>query len=114
MPPRPARIAGLIPAFAPLFVHRSWRRARPSLIGAILTPGRRTVTSVLRILGRAQGRRFVNVHRIFSHSAWCWIVRQPPHRRTLFIAKVDLDPDRSVLWPRSRPLCAVAGDRAAR
>jgi hypothetical protein len=29
--------------FAPLFVHGSWRYAQLLLIGAILTPGRRTV-----------------------------------------------------------------------
>ena len=66
MPDLAARFAGLILAFAPLFVYRSWRPAQPLLIGAILTPGRRTVTSVLRILGHAQERRFVNVHRIFT------------------------------------------------
>jgi DDE superfamily endonuclease len=70
MPDLPARFAGLILAFAPLFVHRSWRHAQLLLIGAILTPGRRTVASVLRILGRAQDRRFVNVHRILNRAAW--------------------------------------------
>ncbi len=56
MPPLPARFAGIIPAFAPLFVHRLWRPAQILLIGAILTPGRRTVTSVMRIMaGRTSG-----------------------------------------------------------
>ena len=71
MLPLPARFAGLILAFAPLFVHRSWRHASVLLIGAILTPGRRTVASVLRIMGRAHERRFVNVHRILNRAAWC-------------------------------------------
>ena len=71
MPELPARFAELILAFAPLFVHRSWRHAQVLLIGAILTPGRRTVASVLRILGRAQDRRFVNVHRILNRAVWC-------------------------------------------
>jgi hypothetical protein len=70
MPDLPARFAGLILAFAPLFVHRSWRHAQLLLIGAILTPGRRTVASALRIMGRAQDRRFVNVHRILNRAAW--------------------------------------------
>lgn len=65
------RFAGIILAFAPLFAHRSWRHAQLLLIGAILTPGRRTAASVLRIMGRAQERRFVNVHRILSRAAWC-------------------------------------------
>ena len=67
----PTRFAGIILAFAPLFVHRSWRHAQLLLIGAILTPGRRTVASVLRIIGRAQERRFVNAHRILNRAAWC-------------------------------------------
>ena len=70
MPDLPTRFAGLILAFAPLFVHRSWRHAQLLLIGAILTPGRRTVASALRIMGRAQDRRFVNVHRILNRAAW--------------------------------------------
>jgi hypothetical protein len=70
MPDLPARFAGLILAFAPLFVHRSWRHAQLLLIGAILTPGRRTVASALRIMGCAQDRRFVNVHRILNRAAW--------------------------------------------
>ena len=71
MPELPARFAGVILAFAPLFVHRSWRHAQVLLIGALLAPGRRTVTSVLQITGRSRERRFVNYHRVLSRAAWC-------------------------------------------
>ena len=71
LPPLPTRFAGIILAFAPLFVHRSWRHASVLLLGAILTPGRRTVASVLRIMGLAHERRFVNAHRILNRAAWC-------------------------------------------
>src|SRR3954452_10020371 len=70
MPHRPARFAGVILAFAPLFVHRSRRHARPLLIGAILAPGRRTVASLLRITGRSRERLFVNYHRVLSRAVW--------------------------------------------
>ena len=70
MLPLPTHFAVIILAFAPLFVHRSWRHAQLLLIGVILTPGRRTVASVLRIMGRAHDRRFVNVHRILNRAAW--------------------------------------------
>ena len=70
MPHLPARFAGIILSFAPLFVHRSWRHAQELLIGAILCPGRRTVASVLRITGRARDRHFVNTHRVLSRAAW--------------------------------------------
>ena len=71
MPELPARLMGVIGAFAPLFVHRSWRHAQVLLIGALLAPGRRTVASVLRITGRSRERRFVNYHRVLSRAAWC-------------------------------------------
>ena len=71
MPPLPARFAGVILAFAPLFVHRSWQHAQVLLIGAILAPGRRTVTSLLRITGHSRERHFVNYHRVLSRAAWC-------------------------------------------
>ena len=71
MPHLPARFAAVILAFAPLFVHRTWRHARVLLIGAILAPGRRTVASVLRITGRSRERRFVNYHRVLNRAAWC-------------------------------------------
>lgn len=40
------------------------------LIGAILAPGKRTVTSVLRILGLSQERNFPKYHRVLSLSKW--------------------------------------------
>jgi hypothetical protein len=69
MPGLPARFAGLIPAFAPLFVHRSWCHARILLLCAIQAPGRRTGASLLRIMGRAHERRFVNFHRVLNRAA---------------------------------------------
>src|SRR5215213_5858728 len=70
MPRLPARFAAVIRCFAPLFCERSWRHAEVLLIGAILVPGRRTVTSILRISGLSRERRFVNYHRILNRAAW--------------------------------------------
>src|SRR3954447_6404481 len=66
----PPRFATIILCFAPLFFQGSWRHAEMLLIGAILTPGRRTVTSILRITGLGQERRFVNFHRVLNRAAW--------------------------------------------
>jgi hypothetical protein len=66
----PARFAAVILCFAPLFRERSWRHAEVLLMGAILAPGQRTVTSLLRIAGLAQERRFANYHRILNRAAW--------------------------------------------
>jgi len=40
------------------------------LTGAILAPGKRTVTSLLRIMGLAHERRFVNYHRVLNRAEW--------------------------------------------
>jgi len=40
------------------------------LIGAILVPGQRTVTNILRISGLCWERRFVNYHRVLNRTAW--------------------------------------------
>src|ERR671912_2370607 len=67
----PPRFAAVILTFAPVFLQRrTWRHAEVLLIGAILAPGRRTVTSLLRITGLARARRFVNYHRVLNRAAW--------------------------------------------
>ena len=70
MPCLPSRFAAVILAFAPLFFQRSWRHAEVLLTGAILAPGKRTVTSLLRIMGLAHERRFVNYHRVLNRAGW--------------------------------------------
>src|SRR6188472_1745821 len=67
----PACFASLILTFAPVFVQqRTWRRAELLLIGAILAPGKRTVTSLLRIAGLGRERRFTSYHRVLNRAAW--------------------------------------------
>src|SRR6476469_7031759 len=67
----PACFASLILTFAPVFVQqRTWRRAELLLIGAILAPGKRTVTSLLRITGLGRERRFTNYHRVLNRAVW--------------------------------------------
>src|SRR5690242_18219212 len=65
----PPRFAAVIVAFAPVFVQRrTWRHAEKLLVGAILAPGRRTVTSLLRIVGLGRERCFVNYHRVLNRA----------------------------------------------
>ena len=71
MPGLPSRFAAVILTFAPLFLQRSWRHAEVPLMGTILAPGQRTVTSILHVSGLALERRFVNYHRVLNRAAWC-------------------------------------------
>jgi hypothetical protein len=67
----PARFAAVILTFAPMFrQHRTWRHAELLLIASILAPGRRTITSLLRIAGLSRERRFTNYHRVLNQAAW--------------------------------------------
>jgi hypothetical protein len=47
-----------------------WRRAQVLLLGAILAPGRRTVTAVLRSMGLSEERQFRTYHRVLNRAAW--------------------------------------------
>jgi hypothetical protein len=56
--------------FAPLFSKRIWQHAQLLMIGAILAPGRRTVSSALRAMGLDQYKRFHRYHRVLSRARW--------------------------------------------
>ncbi len=67
----PARFAATILTFVPVFLQqRTWRHAERLLIGAILAPGKRTVTSLLRIAGLSRERRFTTYHRVLNRAVW--------------------------------------------
>lgn len=69
----PPDVLSIIGVFAPLFTARVWPRAQVLLVGAILTPGRRTVAAVLRVMGLSDERRFKNYHRVLSRACWSGI-----------------------------------------
>jgi hypothetical protein len=60
----------VLASFAPLFSKRVWQHAQLLLVGAILAPGRRTVSSALRTMGLEQHKRFHRYHRVLSHASW--------------------------------------------
>ncbi|MBL8156263.1 MAG: transposase, partial [Anaerolineae bacterium] len=66
----PAEIMVVMEAFAPVFSQRIWDRVQEMVIGAILAPGRRTVTSLLRVLGLQGDRQFQNYHRVLNRAQW--------------------------------------------
>jgi hypothetical protein len=66
----PATMIRLLVPFAPLFSRAVWQNAQVLLMGAILAPGRRTVSSALRAMGLAHHKRFHRYHRVLSHASW--------------------------------------------
>src|SRR5215216_6589040 len=70
LPPLPEAIILVLAPFAPLFSDRVWRHAHVLLLGAMLTPGPRTVTAALRVMGLGMERHFTNYHRVLNRAIW--------------------------------------------
>jgi hypothetical protein len=66
----PTTMIRVLAPFAPLFSRRVWQHAQVLLIGAILAPGRRTVSSALRAMGLDQHKQFHRYHRVLSRASW--------------------------------------------
>lgn len=66
----PKEFVPLILMFAPLFSKRVWEGAVVLLVGAILAPGERTVSAILRVMGREQERQFQRYHRVLNRAVW--------------------------------------------
>ena len=70
MPSLPPAIVPLLSPFASLFDARTWRKVQILLMGVILAPGRRTVSTALYVLG-LQGRGdFALFHHVLSRASW--------------------------------------------
>jgi DDE superfamily endonuclease len=66
----PVTLTRLIVKFAPVFSKRVWAYARVLVVGALLAPGKRTVTAVLRVMGLSQERQFQKYHRVLNRARW--------------------------------------------
>ena len=67
-PTLPEAIILVLAPFAPLFSERVWQHAQVLLLGAMLTPGTRTVTGALCVMGLAMERHFTNYHRVLNRA----------------------------------------------
>ncbi len=56
--------------FSAAFTAPTWRHVLVLIVGAILSPGRRTVASALRVVGLDQDPRFTNYHRVLNRNRW--------------------------------------------
>ncbi len=66
----PKRIIQVLRYFEEAFSERVWEWAKVLLIGAILAPGERTVTAMLRVMGLHQEQQFQNYHRVLNRATW--------------------------------------------
>jgi hypothetical protein len=66
----PTKILHLLNPFVPLFSSRIWPHVQILLAGAILAPGKRTVSAALRVMGLGQTEQFQRYHRLLNRAVW--------------------------------------------
>jgi len=67
----PKAIIQVLRHLEPVFSERIWVWAQVLLVGAILTPGQRTVTAALRVMGLSEEALYQNYHRVLNRAVWC-------------------------------------------
>ena len=60
----------VLQSFVPLFSDLVWQHAQVLLLGAILSPGQRTVAAALRMMGLSAHKHFQTYHRVLNRAAW--------------------------------------------
>lgn len=66
----PSAIIHILRHFESVFSERVWEWAKVLLVGAILAPGKRTVTAALRVMGLSNETQFQNYHRVLNRDTW--------------------------------------------
>lgn len=66
----PPILATWLSVFRPCFTAPVWNRTLVLVAGAVLAPGKRTVTQVLRVMGLADEPSFRRYHEVLSRARW--------------------------------------------
>src|SRR5258708_66891 len=66
----PNEMIALLAAFAPEFSKPVWLLAQVLVVGAILSPHKRTVTAALRVMGLSQDKSCDKYHRVLYRDKW--------------------------------------------
>jgi hypothetical protein len=66
----PPTLAAWLSVFRPCFTAPVWNRILVLVAGAVLAPGKRTVTQVLRVMGLADEPDFRRYHEVLSRARW--------------------------------------------
>src|ERR687887_2178553 len=66
----PIAFSSAIGVFAPVFSRPVWQHVKVLLTGAVLAPGQRTVSAILRIMGLSAAPNFQTYHRVLNRAVW--------------------------------------------
>ena len=72
----PIAFRSAIGVFAPVFSRPVWQHVKVLLTGAVLAPGKRTVTAMLQIMGVVLCSDFQTYHRVLNRAVWSLSARQ--------------------------------------
>jgi len=67
----PQEMMRVILPFVALFSETVWDYAQILLMGAILAPGKRTVSAALTVMGLKDDPQYQNYHRVLNRAKWC-------------------------------------------
>jgi hypothetical protein len=91
----PPEIVRVLRVFEAVFSERVWDWVQVLVVGAILTPGQRTVAAVLRVMGLGDERQYQNYHRVLNRARWS--SREVGRRLLLALVEAFVEPDGPVV-----------------
>src|SRR5262245_40619284 len=94
----PIAFSSAIGVFAPVFSHPVWQHVKGLLTGAVLAPGQRTGTAILRIMGRSAAPDFQTYHRVLNRAVWS------PRTASRLLRRLRV----AVFIPRGVVVCGLA------
>jgi hypothetical protein len=66
----PLAFRSAIGVFAPVFSRPVWQHVQGLLTGAVLAPGKRTVSAILQSMGRRAAPEYQTYHRVLHRAVW--------------------------------------------
>jgi hypothetical protein len=66
----PIAFTSAIGVFAPVFSRPVWQHVKVLMTGAVLAPGKRTVTAILQMMGHSAASDFQTYHRVLHRAVW--------------------------------------------
>ena len=66
----PPIVAALMQPFREFFTAPVWRRLLILIAGMVLSPGKRTVSAALRVMGLGATKDFARYHYVLNHARW--------------------------------------------
>ena len=97
VPEAPAILATWLAVFRPCFTAPVWSRVLVLVAGAVLSPGKRTITQALRVMGLADQPGFRRYHEALSRARWD--SREVARRLLMHLL--------AVLWPSGEVVIAI-------